>query len=58
MAKKLVNIRVSDEIKAVLAALVKRERRSITGEIEVLIVERAKALGLLPPAWKPEEERA
>lgn len=46
---KPINVWVSDSHRAAIDALMKRSRRTLTAEIEVLIEEAAKQAGLWPP---------
>lgn len=46
MAKIPTSFRLSDKAKALLAKLAEKENRSETNMLEVLILEKAKALGI------------
>jgi rubrerythrin len=49
MAKRNVSATISPELKDLLERMAQQERRSMSNFLELLIEEKAVALGLLPP---------
>jgi antitoxin component of RelBE/YafQ-DinJ toxin-antitoxin module len=52
MATVLVNFRIDGELKAAAQEAAQRERRTFTGMIELMLIDRCKALGTLPKDWQ------
>jgi hypothetical protein len=48
----LVNFRIDGELKAAAQAAAQKERRSLTAMIELMLIDRCRALGTLPQDWQ------
>jgi len=50
-----MTLRVDPEVKAVAELAAKKDRRSVTSLIEVLILDHCKTVGIEPPTTRPKE---
>ena len=55
MPKKLLNMRIDEELRVAAQEAAKLESRSLTGMIQAMLIEKCKKAGTLPKNWAPEK---